>query len=180
MSPASRVNRGPAAAAENRAAILRAAREVFAHDGPRVPLSLISTAAGVGPAVLYRHFADRESLARALFDEDVAELEQLVAQPGCTLESLLDTIIGQTVECAGLLSTLQPDSPELAVTHRRMRELIDRKLADDGHGPFAPGVTADRLMLALALVAGLLTKTPHRQRPEVARDGWRLLLEGLS
>ncbi|MGC3994906.1 MAG: TetR/AcrR family transcriptional regulator [Propionicimonas sp.] len=72
-------NRGPAAAAENRAAILAAARRLFAEQGYHVPLNAIAKAAGVGQGVLYRHFPDRGALAGAVFKDNFVELEQLAA-----------------------------------------------------------------------------------------------------
>lgn len=74
-------NRGPAAAAENRRALLAAARRVFTEQGYRVPLSAIAREAGVGQGVLYRHFRGRLDLARAVFEENVTELEELAAAP---------------------------------------------------------------------------------------------------
>lgn len=75
-------NRGPAAAADNRHALLRAARRLFADKGYNVPLSAIAREAGVGQAVLYRHFPRRLDLAFAVFEENFAELEALSAAPG--------------------------------------------------------------------------------------------------
>ena len=43
----------------NRAALLDAARAVFADHGLDAPLDLIAEKAGVGRGTLYRHFADR-------------------------------------------------------------------------------------------------------------------------
>ncbi|WP_228533348.1 hypothetical protein [Nocardia sp. BSTN01] len=60
------VNRGPAAAAENRAALLAAAREVFAAYGADAPLWVIAQRAGVrrrggicGPISPSRRFSSR-------------------------------------------------------------------------------------------------------------------------
>lgn len=76
-------NRGPAAAAENRKAILAAARLLFAEQGYHVPLNAIAKAAGVGQGVLYRHFPDRVALATAVFADNFAELERIArATPG--------------------------------------------------------------------------------------------------
>src|SRR5690625_566543 len=83
MGPSTRAgNRGPAAAAENRLSLLRAARELFAERGYAVPLSAIARAAGVGQAVLYRHFPRRVDLAFAVFEENFTELEALAADQG--------------------------------------------------------------------------------------------------
>ena len=50
----------------NHAALLEAARAVFADQGLDAPLDLIAEKAGVGRGTLYRHFADRTELARRL------------------------------------------------------------------------------------------------------------------
>lgn len=79
---AGRVNRGPAAAADNHRAILTAARRLFAERGYQVPLSAVAQAAGVGQGVLYRHFPTRLDLAFAVFEGDLLELETIAARPG--------------------------------------------------------------------------------------------------
>ena len=76
-----RSNRGPAAAPENRRALLDAARRVFADRGYLAPLSAIAQEAGVGQGVLYRHFPTRLDLAFAVFEEHLAELEAIAALP---------------------------------------------------------------------------------------------------
>ena len=70
-----RINRGPAAAAENRRAVLAAARELFAERGYEVPMQAIAKRAGVGQGVLYRHFPKRLDLALAVFEENFVRLE---------------------------------------------------------------------------------------------------------
>ncbi len=78
--PGSRTNRGPAAAAGNRQAILRSARRLFAEQGFLVPLTAIAREAGVGQGVLYRHFPTRMALALAVFDENLTRVEQVAAR----------------------------------------------------------------------------------------------------
>src|ERR1700716_3036406 len=46
--------------------IQRAAREVWAEQGPDAPLEEVARRAGVGIATLYRRFPDRGSLMRAV------------------------------------------------------------------------------------------------------------------
>jgi AcrR family transcriptional regulator len=53
-------------ARRNRDQILAAAREVFADQGPGAPLEEVALRAGVGIATLYRRFADRQALLRAV------------------------------------------------------------------------------------------------------------------
>lgn len=70
-------NRGPAVAAQNRAAILAAARTNFEAHGYQVPLSTIAKAAGVSQGVFYRHFRSRLDLATEVFTTNIAELRTL-------------------------------------------------------------------------------------------------------
>lgn len=74
-----KANRGPAAAEDNRAALLSAAREVFKERGFHAPLSAIAQRAGVGQAVLYRNFSSRLAIAFAVFEDNWAELDTLAA-----------------------------------------------------------------------------------------------------
>lgn len=60
-------------AARNRAAIVEAARAVFAERGLDAPLDDIAKAAGIGNATLYRRFPTRTDLIAAVFGERMAE-----------------------------------------------------------------------------------------------------------
>lgn len=60
-------------AARNRAAIVEAARAVFAEHGLDVPLDEIARRAGTGNATLYRRFPTRGDLIAAVFAERMAE-----------------------------------------------------------------------------------------------------------
>ncbi|MGH1565258.1 TetR/AcrR family transcriptional regulator [Mumia sp. DW29H23] len=98
------INRGPAAAAENRAAILAAARRVFAAQGYHVPLYKIAREAGVGQGVLYRHFPDRLALAFAVFEENFAELREIAArEEDRTLEELWGRLLELTITDAAFV-----------------------------------------------------------------------------
>jgi AcrR family transcriptional regulator len=65
------------AAAQNRAAIIDAARELFA-DNPLVPLNDVAKRAGVGPGTLYRHFPTREALILGVYQGDIDRLGDTV------------------------------------------------------------------------------------------------------
>src|SRR5690242_20899298 len=49
-------------ARRNRAAILKAARELFAMERPDVQIDDVARRAGVGVGTVYRHFPDKEAL----------------------------------------------------------------------------------------------------------------------
>jgi len=62
--------------ARNRSSIIDAARELIAEPGD-LKLSAVARRAGVGQGTLYRHFASREELIRALYDHEIDELVAL-------------------------------------------------------------------------------------------------------
>jgi AcrR family transcriptional regulator len=67
-------------AARNRARILDAARSAFAESGLDVGVEEIARRAGVGKGTLYRRFPTKEALVRAIFEDLLEDLEQLVAE----------------------------------------------------------------------------------------------------
>lgn len=65
----------------NESRIMEAARRVFASGDGSDSLNHIAKVAGVGVATLYRHFPNRQSLARAVFDDIFAtEVEPLIVE----------------------------------------------------------------------------------------------------
>jgi AcrR family transcriptional regulator len=60
-------------AERNRAALLDAAREVFAEQGLEAPLEEIALRAGVGIGTLYRRFPTRTQLVAAALVDKVAQ-----------------------------------------------------------------------------------------------------------
>jgi AcrR family transcriptional regulator len=52
----------------NRTAILQAADDAFAEVGPDVSINAIAKRAGVAPATIYRHFANRHALGAAVYE----------------------------------------------------------------------------------------------------------------
>jgi AcrR family transcriptional regulator len=61
-------------ARRNREAVMDAARDLLAALGPDVSMEAIASAAGVGVGTLYRHFADRRALIRAVVFDRLAYL----------------------------------------------------------------------------------------------------------
>jgi AcrR family transcriptional regulator len=60
-------------AARNADRILRAAREVYAADGPDAAVDVIARRAKVGERTLYRRFPSKGELVRAALDQSIAE-----------------------------------------------------------------------------------------------------------
>jgi len=65
-------------ATRNRAAILEAARSLVSEPG-ELRLSAVAKGAGVGQGTLYRHFANRDELLRALYEQEIDTLVALAA-----------------------------------------------------------------------------------------------------
>ncbi|WP_043617711.1 TetR/AcrR family transcriptional regulator [Nonomuraea candida] len=179
-----RPNRGPSAAAGNRAALVAAAREVFATAGYDAPLSAVARQAGVGQGSLYRHFPDRISLALAVFEDSIAELEALAAAPGTTLDDLLALITEQTVASTAFITMVsvpaRPD-PRLLAMRDRVAKLLEGGLARAREaGLVRADLTADDLVLAVGMLAGVLSKVPAADRLPTAGRLWSLLRQGIE
>ncbi|MGN9842186.1 TetR family transcriptional regulator [Nonomuraea sp. H19] len=185
MPDSRRSNRGPSAAAENRAALIAAAREVFASAGFNAPLSMVARAAGVGQGSLYRHFPDRVSLAMAVFEDGVTELEALAAEPGTTLADVLALITEQAIASTAFIDmvTQPPLAPDLRVleVRDRLANLLAGILPDARRtGAVRADVTADDLVLVVGMLAGALAKTPAPDRRATADRVWVLLRKGIE
>ncbi len=159
-------NRGPAAAAANRAAILAAARQLFAEQGYRVPLSAIARAAGVGQGVMYRHFPDRLELAWAVFADNFAELEQVAGStpgPDC-FQALWQRLVAYTVESSAFVEMVVETRAKVPDTvSRRFEELVAEPLARaQAAGLADPAWTTEDILLVEDMVYGVVIAQPDR------------------
>ncbi|MFE4725237.1 TetR/AcrR family transcriptional regulator [Microbacterium sp. NPDC056736] len=167
-----RRNRGPAAAADNRRALIAAAREVYAEGGLGAPFSAVAKRAGVGQGSLYRHFPDRTALAVAVFEDNVRELEEYSAASDRTIEDLLDRVVDQAVGSTALIQlvTADPADGRVAAMGERFRVLVDRLLTRDrAAGRVGSHIEAEDVTLAAGMLATELARADPAQRPAVAR-----------
>jgi AcrR family transcriptional regulator len=158
--------------------LLAAALEVFAEGGIDAPLSAVAKRAGVGQGSLYRHFPDRVSLAVAAFEDNVAEIETLAADPECTLDDLLAAITTKTIDSVAFVDIVNatPADPRVhAVAERVRATLADALRAAQNAGSVPRSVAADDLMLAVSMVAALVARTPVAERRKTADHAWSLL-----
>lgn len=162
-------NRGPAAAGENRAAIITAARRLFAEQGLRVPLSAIAKAAGVSQGVMYRHFPERLYLAYAVFADNYAELEHVASEitgPECFLE-LWRRLVSYTTESVGFVEMVIEARRELPETlsEDRLLALITEPLARAQEaGLVDPSWTPRDVLLLQHMVYGVVVAQPDASR----------------
>lgn len=183
MTPAPKTNRGPVAGPANRAALIAAARTVFEERGIDAPLSAVAKLAGVGQGSLYRHFPDRISLAVAVFEENLVEIEALASRPESTLRDVVDLVTHQAQAASAFIETIVVARADARVADfdARLRAVLSRKWdAAAAAGDVAPGTTSDDLMLACAMVAVSVSHAPRAERHAVAERAWELLGPGLG
>ncbi|MGZ5378584.1 MAG: TetR/AcrR family transcriptional regulator [Mycobacterium sp.] len=111
-------------AARNRARVLEVAYETFAAEGLSVPIDEIARRAGVGAGTVYRHFATKEDLFRAVLDERIRRvvdegnalangekpgealfvfLRSLVLKFGATDRGLADALAGSEIDVEAVM-----------------------------------------------------------------------------
>ncbi|GAA2688007.1 TetR/AcrR family transcriptional regulator [Actinoplanes palleronii] len=174
-SSGGRVNRGPAAASENRQAILDAARRLFTERGYHVPLSAIAKDAEVGQGVLYRHFPTRLDLAFAVFEENFAQLEVIAADPDAgAFGRLWERMVHLTVESAAFVEMVV-DARRSTTEYtggERLHALVGATLPRAQAAGLVPaGVTVDDVLLAHRMVYGVIATVvaPADLAPAVER-----------
>ncbi|MEV8286357.1 helix-turn-helix domain-containing protein [Streptomyces niveus] len=171
-------NDGPKAAARNRAALVSAAREVFAEHGLEAPLSAIARKAGVGQGVLYRHFPDRTAAVAAVLEENVRQIEQAAEAEDATFAGLLGVLtwhLSRSAAFIGLLHTERAGSRSDIRTHALdLSERVQRALR--AHLPGGHRLSAaNDLELAVAMVAASVIGATRQEREDRALAAWRLL-----
>ncbi|WP_346623549.1 helix-turn-helix domain-containing protein [Blastococcus montanus] len=170
-----RVNRGPAAATDNRRAILDAARRVMADRGYRVPLSAIAREAGVGQGVLYRHFPTRLDLAFAVFEENFTDLEQIAARPDASaFRALWARLVDLSVEASAFVEMVvdaRRTLPEYKGAERLLALVEDTLPRAQQAGMADPALTADDVLLAWRMIFGVVVTSaqPDQSRAAVER-----------
>jgi AcrR family transcriptional regulator len=166
-----KANLGRSAGPANRAALIDAARQVFAEDGFMAPLSSVARLAGVGQGSLYRHFPDRLTLAVAVFDDNINDLESLSADPDAALANLFDRVAEQAMASTALIDMMAREigDPRAESLADRVTEVAARLLArDQERGRIGSAVEPADVMLAISMLAFLLARTPAGERVETA------------
>ncbi|MFC3996399.1 TetR/AcrR family transcriptional regulator [Nocardiopsis sediminis] len=157
-------------AARNSAKILRAARQVYAENGPDAMLEDIARRAGVGIATLYRHFPSKEALVRAALEQSVAErlcpaIEQALAgdDPKRGLAALMDA----TLELAAReRNTLAAAGNSGALTAEISAPFLDSLAELTRRGQDAGVIRADILAEDMHKIMGMLTGLLWCTEPE--------------
>lgn len=155
-------------AARNRAAIVEAARAVFAEHGLDAPLDEIARRAGTGNATLYRRFPTRADLVAAVFAERMAEHLAAVqaglaeADPWTGFASYISSVGVMQARDRGIADLVTMDvsrAPEIealrADAFDGLVRLVDRARAA---GVLRADFTTEDVVLVLMANAGLIER----------------------
>ena len=168
-------------AAVNRERLISAAEAVFAEHGPRATFDDVATAAGVGPATLYRRFANKDALVHAVLSGFFGRLVDVATTaasgpPETGLETFLRTVGVELAKKSGLSAPAWGElAPEPIVDHlRRLSTELLRGAQRAG------AVRADVTPDDVAAAVWALRVVIHSERNDPAHHGaelWRRHLE---
>jgi AcrR family transcriptional regulator len=174
-------------AARNRAAIVEAARAVFAEDGLDASLEEVAQRAGTGSATLYRRFPTREDLVAAVFAERMTEHLAAVGagladdDPWRGFASYVTTVAEMQARDRGIadLVTMElPTAPEIEQLRARafdgLVRLVDRARQA---GVLRADFETQDVVLLLMANAGLLERA-HGIAAQASARLVHLLLDG--
>jgi len=168
-------------AAANRERLIAAAEAVFAEHGPAATLDDVAKAAGVGPATLYRRFANKDALVHEVLSGFFGRLVEAAstATEGPSdrgLETFLRTVGVELAQKSGLSAPawgeLAPE-PLVGELRRLSTELLE---GAQRAGAVRADVTPDDVAAAIWALRGVIGS----ERVDPVRRGaqlWRRHLE---
>lgn len=171
------VHRKPlrADAARNVDKIIAAAHQCFRDFGPDVPLHTIAVTAGVGPATLFRNFADKEELVLAALNREIQVtvdpvIDESLACADSTagLLSVIDAVMALASENANLLGSVAGRRSLLSGISGRLVETVGI-LLDRGQiqGTLRPDISLLDMVRLMAMMIGVVDTI------EPGSDAWR-------
>jgi AcrR family transcriptional regulator len=174
-------------ARDNRAAILEAARALFA-DSADVAMCQVARRAGVGQATLYRNFPSRGALAAEILDEHVERLAAVAAEHAGQPDAffvLLRGLIDGMVNLYGLAVLARRDAEtdsQLEGSRKRIAALLKEPLSDaKAAGNLRRDVSIDDVFLMLAMGRGAMEGLADAgARSAVAHRVLALILGGIE
>jgi len=171
------VDRRPlrADAARNVDKIISAARQCFREHGPEVPLQTIAVTAGVGPATLFRNFADKEELVLAALNRELRlhvdpAIDDSLDDPDAAagLFRVIDAMMRVASEEANLLGAVAGRRGLLAGITGGLIESIAVLLGrGQGQGTLRSDISMTDMIRLLAMLIGAVDTM------EPGSDAWR-------
>lgn len=175
-------------AARNRAAIVEAARTVFAEQGLDAPLDDIARLAGTGNATLYRRFPTRGDLIEAVFAERMIEeldaVEAGLANPDpwdgfASYVKAVGTMQARDRGIADLVTMDVTRVPEIeAVRARAFKGLVTLIARARAAGALRQDFSSQDIVLLLMANAGLVERA-HAISAQASARLIHVLLDGL-
>ena len=174
-------------AERNRVRVLRAAAAVIARDGVNVGVDAIAREAGVGVGTIYRRFASKDDLVRAILaqhvEDTLAQLAQATAvhDPWEALAAAMHVLAGRFAQDQGVFDAVAAAGGSLALLETRARLLeaiepvLERAQAD---GVVRADVTATDL-LPLASMVTRLSASTREVDPGIWERFLAVVLDGL-
>jgi AcrR family transcriptional regulator len=174
-------------ARDNRAAILAAARALFA-DSADVAMVQVARRAGVGQATLYRNFPSRGALAAEILDESVDRIAAMAAEHAGQADAffvLLRGLIDSMVNLYGVAVLVRRDAetdPHVQASRQRVRELLTGPLCDaKAAGTLRRDVSIDDVFLLFGMARGAMEGLADSgARSGVAHRVLALILDGIE
>lgn len=162
-------------AARNVDKIIIAARQCFREFGPEVPLQTIATTAGVGPATLFRNFADKEQLVLAALNRQLREsVDPVLAEALADIDAaagllrVLEAIMAASSADANLLGAVAGRRELLTGIAGSLMDSISVLLArGQGQGTLRSDISMTDMFRLLAMLISVVDTM------EPGSDAWR-------
>jgi AcrR family transcriptional regulator len=175
----------------NRAALLNAAREVFAEHGADVSVDEIARRAGFAKGTFFRHFPTKESLIQALVVEHLNALGEIAREINTTREPgwgslglMMERFFEQIASDRSLADFVERGgraAPNEALVHAREVLSVEVNRAVTGakeRGEIRPDVVGVDFPMIMFMIAR--STAPHRTtQPALGRRYLRLFLDGI-
>jgi AcrR family transcriptional regulator len=168
-------------AERNRGRVLAAAREVFAEQGLRAPMSEVARRAGVGIATLFRRFPTRDDLITAAFADKMKAygeaIDEALADPDAWrgFRTYIERVCRMQADDRGftdVVTVVFPTAKAFEAERDRVgtafAELIARAKAT---GRLRPDFAHQDMIMILMANAGVIAATT-----EAAQDTWQRLV----
>ena len=157
-----------AQAAANDERILQAAREVFVAD-PGAPIAAVAARAGVGISALYRRYASKDDLVRAIVGEGLARYIEEISRalegdPWTAFTAFMERVVDADLHSmtSRLAGTFEP-TPELTEAGTRAGEL-NARLFERLQGVIRADLDVNDLSFLLEQIASVRLRDPDRTR----------------
>jgi len=155
-----------AQAAANDERILEAARAVFVAD-PGAPIAAVAARAGVGISALYRRYASKDDLVRAIVGEGLARYIEEISRalegdPWTAFTAFMERVVDADLHSmtSRLAGTFEP-TPELTEAGTRAGEL-NARLFERLRGVIRADLDVNDLSFLLEQIASVRLRDPDR------------------